>query len=210
MSSDPQLRIGRVLHATSAEGPGLRTAVWVQGCSIRCKGCINPHLFSARGGESVDPEVIVSQALDAGVEGLTLLGGEPFDQAAACASLARRARDAGLGVICFTGYTRESLEREHDAASLIAAVDLLVDGPYLADHPEEERALVGSTNQRFIHLTPRYAGYDPARVRNRVELRVGSDGTIETAGFLTRDDLDTLSASFRSRRMFRRRDHATS
>lgn len=199
-----------MLHGTSAEGPGLRTAVWVQGCSIRCKGCVNPHLFSARGGESVDPEVIVSQALDAGVEGLTLLGGEPFDQAAACAALARRARASGLGVICFTGYTRESLAREAEASSLIAAVDLLVDGPYLADHPEEDRALVGSTNQRFIHLTPRYADYDPTRARNRVELRIGTDGTIETAGFLTRDDLDTLSASLESRRTFRRRDAAIS
>jgi anaerobic ribonucleoside-triphosphate reductase activating protein len=210
LSFDPKLRIGRVLHGTLAEGPGLRTAVWVQGCSIRCKGCINPHLFSVSGGESVDPEAVVSQALDAGVEGLTLLGGEPFDQAAACASLAWHARDAGLGVICFTGYTRESLERGDDSANLIAAVDLLVDGPYLADHPDEERALVGSTNQRFLHLTPRYANYDPTRARNRVELRIGPDGIIEAAGFLTRDGLETFSASLGSRQTFRRHSHTIS
>lgn len=198
------LRIGRVLHGTTAEGPGSRTAVWVQGCSIRCKGCINPHLFSARGGELVDPEDLVAEAVSAGVEGLTLLGGEPFDQAAACASLARRARKAGLGIICFTGYTRESLEQDEVAASLIAEIDLLVDGPYLIDCPEEERALVGSTNQRFIHLTTRYSGYDPSATPNRVELRIGLNGTIETAGFLTVDRLDSLNASLETRRTFRR------
>lgn len=195
-----------MLHGTSAEGPGLRTAVWVQGCSIRCEGCINPHLFSMRGGKSVDPAVIISEALEAGVEGLTLLGGEPFDQAAACASLARRAKEAGLGIICFTGYARDSLEHVPHAELLLAEVDLLVDGPYMADHPEEERALVGSTNQRFIRLTPRYADYDPARTRNRVELRVNSDGTMEVAGFLTRGGLDALSVSLESRRVHRRRD----
>lgn len=182
----------------------MRTAIWVQGCSIRCKGCINPHLFSARGGESISPTVIVAEALKAGVEGLTLLGGEPFDQAAACASLTRRAKEAGLGIICFTGYTRESLEQDPDAANLLADVDMLVDGPYVASHPEEERALVGSTNQRFIHLTTRYADYDATRTRNRMELRLSPDGTMEMAGFLTQDGLDTFSGSLDSRRMPRR------
>lgn len=195
-----------MLHGVSAEGPGLRTAVWTQGCSIRCKGCINPHLFNPRGGKFVDPTEIVSQALEHGVEGLTLLGGEPFDQATACASLARLARNAGLGVICFTGYTRESLELQAEAACLIAEVDLLIDGPYLADIPDPERALVGSTNQRFIHLTSRYASYDPKDSPNRVELRIGANGLIETAGFLTSNSLATLSATLESRRTLQKRD----
>jgi len=198
-----------VLHGVSAEGPGLRTAIWVQGCSIRCNGCINPHLFNTRGGNSVDPEKIVLDALEAGVEGLTILGGEPFDQAAACASLARSARRLGLGVICFTGYTRESLEQDGDAAELIAAVDLLIDGPYIADLPEDRRALVGSTNQRFINLTSRYADYDPADTPNRVEIRIGEDGTVAMAGFLIEDDLVAFSTSLDARRTFRSPRSAT-
>lgn len=188
----------------------MRTAVWVQGCSIRCKGCINPHLFSTRGGAMVSPETIVSKALAAGVEGLTLLGGEPFDQAVACAALARRARESGLGVICFTGYMREALECDEVTASLVAEVDLLVDGPFQRDCPEDERSLVGSSNQRFIHLTSRYADYDPVKSRNRFELRIGPEGMIETAGFLSREGLEALGDSLGSRRMFRREGRPSS
>lgn len=204
LSSDSLLRVGRVMHGTSAEGPGLRTAVWVQGCSIQCKGCINPHLFSIHGGHSVDPQDLVAKALERGVEGLTLLGGEPFDQALACAALSQYAKGANMGVICFTGYSYEYLKQQNCATELLDVVDLLVDGPYMADRPERERALVGSTNQRFIHLTDRYAEYDPVASPNRVEFRLGIDGSVEAAGFLTREELDALGASLGSRRAIRR------
>lgn len=208
LSSDPVLRVGRVLHGTSAEGPGRRTAIWVQGCSIRCRGCINPQLFDARGGEAMQPEDIAAAAADHGDEGLTLLGGEPFDQAAACARLCEAARERGLGVICFTGYTLESLRERGDAGRMLGSIDLLVDGPYLADQPETERALVGSSNQRFVHLTDRYADYDPARAKNRVELRITPQGHVEVAGFLERDPLAGLTDSLEARRA--KRDRKTS
>ncbi|WP_311214934.1 MULTISPECIES: 4Fe-4S cluster-binding domain-containing protein [unclassified Arthrobacter] len=78
MANEPILRVGRVLHGKTAEGPGLRTAIWFRGCSIRCKGCINPHLFSPRGGTQLPVAGIIEDALTA--EGLILIGGEPFDQ----------------------------------------------------------------------------------------------------------------------------------
>lgn len=178
--------------------------MWVQGCSIRCRGCINPHLFSDRGGAWTAPDGIVAGARAAGDEGLTLLGGEPFDQAEALAELASLARRNGLGVICFTGFTMEEAGRKPGGAELMAQVDLLVDGPYVADRPETERALVGSSNQRFIHLTERYRGYDPQRTRNRIELRISSRGETDVAGFLTDDGLAELSNSTGAARVFRR------
>ena len=180
-----QLRLARVLLGTTAEGPGVRAAVWVQGCSIRCNRCINPHLFSPRGGEMHDPVALVGQAVARGCEGLTLLGGEPFDQAAACADLAEAGRRAGLGVITFTGYELESLrERDESCGRLIAATDLLVDGPYRRREAETERSLVGSANQRFLHLTDRYADFDPIRHANRVDIRISPTGEAAVAGFL--------------------------
>lgn len=179
------LRLARLMLGTTAEGPGIRAAVWVQGCMIRCKGCINPHLFSPRGGQLHDPLMLVGQAVAEGCEGFTLLGGEPFDQAEACAELAEAGRLAGLGVITFTGYELESLrKRDAESRRLIAATDLLVDGPYRGHQPETVRSLVGSTNQRFLHLTDRYAGLDPARHANRVDIRIAATGDAEVAGFL--------------------------
>ncbi|PPJ36369.1 radical SAM protein [Nocardia nova] len=194
------LRIARVLHHTTSEGPGTRTAIWVQGCSIRCCGCINPHLFSTRGGYDVSPASLVDEVKKAGDEGITLLGGEPFDQPSGCADLAEAAQEAGLGVIVFTGYRHEILaSRGPDELRLLASTDCLVDGPYEADRPEKHRALVGSTNQRFLHLTDRYSSYNPHRA-NQLDIRIQPDGTVELAGFLTNDQLTTLSRSIGYRR----------
>ncbi|WP_307613497.1 4Fe-4S single cluster domain-containing protein [Pseudarthrobacter sp. W1I19] len=187
------LRIARVLHGTTAEGPGLRTAVWFQGCSIRCMGCINPHLFSPSGGSDVTVSDIVLGAMAGEVEGLTLIGGEPFDQPSAGAKLVTEAQEQGLGVIAFSGYEYEMLrDRDEDTKRFLAGIDLLVDGPYQAWKQETGRALVGSTNQRFIHISDRYRSYQPDMAANRVDIRILPDGSIDVAGFLDTDALKNL------------------
>jgi len=153
------------------------------------------------------PAQIVEDAVRANVEGITVLGGEPFDQPLAIASLAREAAAAGLGVICFTGYTIESL-RSREPSNLLRHVDLLVDGPFLADAPDTKRALVGSTNQRFIHLSDRYADYKPDGAPNRLELRIQPSGHTEVAGFLSSDGLVRLAEILIARRLTGR--HASS
>jgi len=77
----------------------------------------------------------VVDACDAGDEGLTLLGGEPLDQLDAVTALAGTAQAAGLGVICFTGYTMETVRARAGGELLLRHVDLLVDGPYVAAAP---------------------------------------------------------------------------
>lgn len=191
--SEP-LRVARVWHRTSAEGPGLRSAIWVQGCSIQCPGCINRHLWPSKGGEVIDSAVLAREITQAGVEGVTLLGGEPFDQAVACASLAELLNASGIGVIVFTGFTHEVLAsgREPGWSRLLAATDLLVDGPFEVTQPEAARAWVGSRNQRFLHLSDRYEGLQPDAHQNRIELRVLSSGEVEMCGFATSEDLTQL------------------
>ncbi|MDQ0665428.1 anaerobic ribonucleoside-triphosphate reductase activating protein [Arthrobacter ulcerisalmonis] len=199
------LRIARVLHGTTAEGPGLRSAIWFQGCSIRCTGCINPHLFSPNGGSDMTVSDIVLGAVAGGVEGLTLIGGEPFDQPSAGAQLAREAQEHGLGVIAFSGYEYETLrDRDQDIKRFLAGIDLLVDGPYQAWNQETDRALVGSTNQRFIHISDRYGSYQPEIAANRVDIRVLPDGSIDVAGFLDMDNLKNLLEATGTSRKARR------
>lgn len=203
--TDGHIRVGRVLHGTTAEGPGLRTAIWFQGCSIRCRGCINPHLFNPHGGAEARVSEIVDEAVSAGVEGLTLIGGEPFDQPAGGAALASAAQARGLGVIAFSGYEYDSLRRRGEpTGALLASTDLLVDGPYQAWNPEGRRALVGSSNQRFIHLTDRYKTYRPEIAGNRIDVRISPDGSIEVAGFLNENGLADLLDSTETSRRFRR------
>ena len=198
------VRVSRVMHGTTAEGPGLRTAIWFQGCSIRCKGCINPHLFNPRGGKLAPVNGIIEEAIATSAEGLTLIGGEPFDQAKSGHALATAARASGLGVIVFSGYEYETLMAKNSSTrAFLSSIDLLVDGPYQDWNPETKRSLVGSGNQRFIHLTNRYENFRPELVRNRVDVRVRPDGSIEVAGFLDSTgvrDLGTVTVATRALR----------
>jgi anaerobic ribonucleoside-triphosphate reductase activating protein len=180
----PLVQVVRIEPATSAEGPGVRWAIWVQGCSIGCAGCCNPHTWAFRDDEGVSVTDLIGQMLDAPVEGITLLGGEPFDQAPALAVLGEAAQRAGRGVMTFSGYRYETLQQPRPGwTELLSVTDLLVDGPYLSQRRDDVRPWVGSTNQRFIHLTDRYRSLDLGSERDRVELRIRRDGTVTVNGW---------------------------
>ena len=168
------LQIASVVPCTEAEGPGKRFALWFQGCPLRCPGCCNPEYLQFQGGRAVALSDVLGQ-IPPGVEGITLLGGEPFAHAEGAAALARAARERGLSVMVFTGYLREDLEARTDPASaeLLACTDILVDGPYDRERPDSARRWIGSTNQRIHFLTPRYRADDPCwQQRNTLEIRV--------------------------------------
>jgi anaerobic ribonucleoside-triphosphate reductase activating protein len=191
------LRIGSVTTQTVAEGPGIRFAIWAQGCTIRCPGCFNPHFWGTAGGQDVTVEDLSGQASAAGVDGVTLLGGEPFEQAPAFAAFAGRVRKAGLSVMIFTGFEREFLESSaapDGSAALLAETDLLVDGRYRADLPDLLRPWVGSTNQQFHFLTDRYRHLEESltEVPDRLELRISPAGQIAVNGWATVERLDAL------------------
>ena len=141
---------------TEAEGPGARYAIWVQGCPLRCPGCCNPEMLEFRPAERIEAGALAEEILRvADIEGVTLLGGEPFAQAPALGAMAERVREAGLSVMAFSGFTLEQLREREDAAALLSHVDLLVDGPYLEGQAVHDRRWIGSANQRVHFLTPR-------------------------------------------------------
>ena len=184
-------RIAAIVPVTEAEGPGARLAVWAQGCAIRCPGCCNPQMFDPAGGRDA-PIAEIAAEMDRvrhRIEGVTLLGGEPFAQPRAMAEVAREARRRGLSVVVFTGHTLEALRSGAvpDAEALLAETDLLVDGRYERDDPERRRRWVGSANQRFHFLTGRYRpGIEMARAGEpdrTVELRIGPDGRAHASGW---------------------------
>ena len=201
MTSDTHIRVARIVPSTTAEGPGTRFAVWVQGCAIRCKGCFNPHLWSDQGGTPITAAALAERAIDANVEGVTLLGGEPTEQAAALAAFAAAVRQAGLSVMTFSGHTYETLRMlaatDISITRLLDATDLLVDGPYLSDQPDLTRPWVGSTNQQFRFLTDRYAHLETTldTLPDRIEVRVTADGVLSVNGWATVDQLEALLAS---------------
>ncbi|WP_140397603.1 MULTISPECIES: 4Fe-4S single cluster domain-containing protein [unclassified Flavonifractor] len=139
-------------------GPGVRYALWVQGCPRRCPGCVAPEAQALDGGTALETGALAWEILLSGAEGLTISGGEPFLQAEALAELirtVRRKRD--LGVIVYTGYRYEELLADPAARALLEETDLLIDGPYVKEL-DDGKSLRGSSNQRVIPLTERYRG----------------------------------------------------
>jgi anaerobic ribonucleoside-triphosphate reductase activating protein len=131
------------------------------------------------GGQRLSLDEVMSQFEQAvreyGVEGVTLLGGEPLAHASGAARLARAVQEHGQTVMVFTGYTLEEARRLPGpaVAELLAATDILVDGPYLRDQPEFERRWIGSANQRIHFVTGRYQADDPRwRLPNTLEIRL--------------------------------------
>ncbi len=176
-----RMQVAAISPVTEAEGPGLRYALWFQGCPLRCPGCCNPEYLPFKGGETRTLESIVSEIRvsreENGIEGITLLGGEPFAHAEPAAALAEAAHALGLSVMVFSGFTLEDLRTsstiDPPKAALLAHTDILVDGPYLREHPDTTRRWIGSTNQRIHFLSGRYRADDPAwKKPNTLEIRV--------------------------------------
>ena len=185
------LQVAQIVPATEAEGPGRRFALWLQGCPLRCPGCCNPEMLSFEGGRPVAVEDLVAEIQQARaqqqIEGLTLLGGEPFAHAAAASELAARVQAAGLSVMAFSGFTLAELQQMADpaVARLLSQIDILVDGPYLREQPETSRRWIGSANQEIHFLTSRYRADDPVwRLPNTLEIRLTA-GALEVNGFPT-------------------------
>lgn len=150
-----EIRIAGTVDDSIVDGPGIRYTVFTQGCPHHCPGCHNPKTHAQDGGYTVDTEKIVAQLrANPLLDGLTLSGGEPFEQPAACTELARQAHVLGLNVWCYTGYTCEVLLTAKNPAweALLQQVDVLVDGPFLLGERSLELQYRGSKNQRLLDM----------------------------------------------------------
>lgn len=180
------MKIHRIIPITRAEGPGLRMAIWTQGCSRHCKGCFAKDTWDSNGGTEISLTELFQQMMTIHdqIEGLTLLGGEPFEQSGEAAQLAKFAQQQGLGVITFTGLTYERLmsDSDPDVKTLLQHTDLLIDGEFQMDNLEMQRPMVGSSNQRFHYLSERYCPEQIMAYKNRFEFRVQPDGSLSING----------------------------
>lgn len=180
------LRVAHRIACSEAEGPHRRFAVWVQGCSLACPGCCNPELFPATGGLAVPVAALAQELAQArrthAIEGLTVLGGEPLEQLEPVTALCLAAREQGLGVLLFTGHTLAELESRAGGAALLASVDTVIDGRFMADRRDTERRFIGSSNQGLIHRSARYADPGLWRGDGGVELQWAADGRLSVHG----------------------------
>lgn len=147
------IRLAALPKESVVDGEGLRLAIFVQGCSIKCKGCHNPKAQDPNKGVDFPINSIARYAADNPIiSGITISGGEPFDQKEKVLELIEQVKhlNPNLDVWVYTGYLFEDLLKTDK--DILEKIDVLVDGPFIADKKSLDLKFRGSSNQRIIHV----------------------------------------------------------
>ena len=166
-------------------GPGKRVLLFLQGCSIHCEGCINRHLWDFGKGKNATPEEIISFCRDNRVEGITLHGGEPLDQANGLYPIIKTLKKERFTVILFTGYNKLQLNIYQRRIWNLS--DIVICGKFDLKKRNEYLQFRGSTNQRVIRRKGKYKHYRIQDGKTAAILSIGLDGNLNIKGFYTED-----------------------
>jgi len=147
-------RCAGIVDDSIVDGKGIRLAVFVQGCSHHCEGCHNPQSWDPKGGFITSTEYIITQyEKNPLLDGITLTGGEPFENCKPMIILARAIHEREGNVWAYSGYTYEELiNKNPETVNLLKEIDYLVDGPFILKKKDLSLYFRGSSNQRVFKL----------------------------------------------------------
>ena len=190
-------------------GPGRRIGLWVQGCSIGCKGCVSMDTWPTDVSRRVliaDLVAWCKKVLAGNVEsldGITISGGEPFDQANSLLALLKALRtwrtQSGIpfDILCYSGYPLKTLQQRH--AKVLALLDAVIPEPFI-DSQEPVGVWRGSANQSLVPISAlgqqRYANYIAAPLTEgdkRMQVAVDG-GRVWMIGIPARGDMAKVEA----------------
>ncbi|MEY9881194.1 4Fe-4S single cluster domain-containing protein [Bradyrhizobium sp. USDA 329] len=192
-----RISLSRIHFPVTTLGPGRRLGIWFQGCSIRCPGCISMDTWmEGRGNTTVEEVVNSIIPWISNADGITISGGEPFDQLDALLELTARIRSkTEADILVFTGYPWAHIR---DVVGTSArTIDALITGPF--DFEEKQTlALRGSDNQELHFITEkgraRFSSFERlADERDRsVDVMFDENGDVWLAGIPARNDFRRL------------------
>ena len=200
----PQIAINKAHYPVTVLGPGRRIGLWVQGCSIACRGCVSQDTWPVDDARRMSVADLLAWCRDVssqGLDGVTISGGEPFDQPQALLALLqglhawRKSLGKGFDILCYSGYPLKTLRARH--APLLDLLDALIPEPYIEAQPTHQ-PWRGSANQPLVLLSARgrrvYGSYLSRRQNiggKRVQLVV-DEGKAWMVGIPARGDMERL------------------
>lgn len=202
------LRLSRMHFPVTVLGPGTRVGIWVQGCTLACKGCISRDTWAADDSRLRPLDEIMDYIRETASEatGVTISGGEPFQQPEALAELLDRLhawrQESGreIDILCYSGYRYEWLKRRH--AGILARLDVVMPAPFAQDKPTD---LVwrGSSNQSLIPLTDlghrRFDPFVDAVAEGPALQATVEDGVFWMVGVPREGEMDRFEVALRDR-----------
>lgn len=148
-----------------ANGPGVRTSLFVSGCRHHCKGCFNPETWNFNYGKPFtqkEMDYIIEVSMPSYIDGLTLLGGEPFEpeNQSALIDLLKQFKQKipNKKIWCYTGFSFETdllvkaNNGEQNVGELLNLIDVLVDGKFIEELKNSSLLFRGSSNQNIINV----------------------------------------------------------
>lgn len=206
-----KISINKAHYPVTVLGPGRRLGIWLQGCSIGCKGCVSQDTWAHDPGRDMTVAQLISwcrQTAKDHLDGITISGGEPFDQPAALNALLdalmhwRKEQALDFDILCYSGYPYATLKKQHE--KILRKLDALIPEPYVDAKPLTH-VWRGSSNQTLEMLSERgrkkYADHvnaktDPSNKRIQTML---DNGRMWYVGIPARGDMAALEASCISR-----------
>lgn len=152
------MRVLKIIEGTSVDGPGLRTSVYLAGCRHHCPGCHNPQSWDPQGGTEMSVDELM-QVIDYNEAPVTLSGGDPL-QHPGVLELARRVREGGYNLWCYTGHTWEEITSDPHLLEVVQLCDVVVEGRFVLAQRDTSLRFRGSKNQRMIDVRPTLATGD--------------------------------------------------
>lgn len=149
MNEEVYYNVMDIERGTTVDGPGLRTAIYLTGCSHHCPGCHNPSTWDPQAGKRMSLEDILSIIKGEGYD-VTLTGGDPLMHPESTALLVNAIARAGLRVWLYTGYTAEEILADRVLRRSIAEVDVIVEGRFVKEKHDPDLLFRGSSNQRIL------------------------------------------------------------
>ncbi|NLY20265.1 MAG: anaerobic ribonucleoside-triphosphate reductase activating protein [Tissierellia bacterium] len=150
------MRYGQIRRYDVSNGPGIRTTIFVTGCTHKCKGCFNLEYQDFEYGEiwtEKTTETLIDYLNEELVEGLTILGGEPFQNTCELLSVIKEIRgQSDKAIWIYSGYRYETLVKDDIKNELLQICDILVDGLFIEDLKDLSLKFRGSSNQRIIDI----------------------------------------------------------
>jgi len=200
------LELNKAHWPVTVLGPGRRIGLWVQGCSIHCPGCVSQDTWPTDPAKAIPVTDLVAwckRTAGNEVDGVTISGGEPFDQPIALATLLRaldawRARARlDFDILCYSGHPLRTLERDHPRT--LALLDAVIPEPYV-DRLPLAHVWRGSSNQTLVPLSARgrarYAAFvdAPADAAGRKMQVSVEGGRVWMIGIPARGDMARVEA----------------
>ena len=141
-----------------SNGPGVRSTLFVSGCTNKCEGCFNKELQDFNYGEKWTKDIeddFIKQVMNPNIVGVNILGGEPMDQVRdedLCNLLRRIKHETNKSIWLWSGYLYEDIIVSYDKRNILEYVDVLIDGRFEIEKRNVSLSYRGSSNQRVIDI----------------------------------------------------------